>query len=101
LDRFKVHGRPENAIAGYLLGVWKESRRRGYHFDRSRIARGPSAIRIPVTRGQLEYELSRLRGKLQQRDPERFAALGTVKKIQPHPVFSIVAGPVETWEKRS
>lgn len=98
LDRFKKHRRPQHAIAGYLMGVWRESKKRGYHFNRRKIARRPSSIRIPVTQGQLEYEVTWLGRKLKRRDPERYRALRALEDVESHPLFSIVEGPAEAWE---
>jgi len=99
LNRFREHRRPQNAIAGYLLEVWRESKRRGYRFDRDKIARGSSSAKIPVTRGQLEYEAIRLGHKLARREPSRAEALRAVRDVESHPSFTIVTGPVEAWER--
>jgi len=99
LDRFRKHRRPEHAIAGYLMGVWRESKKRGYHFNRGKIALRPSSMRIPVTQGQLAYEVIRLGRKLKQRDPERYMELCAIEDVESHPLFIIVEGPAEAWEK--
>lgn len=53
---------------------------------------------IPVTRGQMDYELEHLRVKLQMRDPAAFQRILPVTEPEPHPLFSVVAGDIETWE---
>jgi hypothetical protein len=98
LDRFRTHGRPADAIATYLWGILKEATARGYRFDSSRILRRPSRIVLPVTTGQMDYEMEHLQKKLSVRDPNRFKKLRQVRKAVSHPIFKIVPGPVEPWE---
>jgi hypothetical protein len=54
---------------------------------------------ITATRGQLEYEWHHLKRKLKTRDPERRVWLEQIKQPEPHPLFCIVEGSVENWEK--
>ena len=64
-----------------------------------------SVTRIPVPMGQLEYELAFLRHKVAGRDPEwehrlseRLAARGKLAACA-HPLFEVVPGAIEPWEK--
>ena len=64
-----------------------------------------SVARIPVPLGQLEYELAFLRHKVAGRDPEwehrlseRLAARGELAACA-HPLFEVVPGAIEPWEK--
>ena len=64
-----------------------------------------SVARIPVPLGQLEYELAFLQHKVAGRDPEwehrlseRLAARGTLAACA-HPLFEVVPGAIEPWEK--
>lgn len=64
-----------------------------------------SVTRIPVPLGQLEYELAFLRHKVAGRDPEwehrlseRLAARGELAACA-HPLFEVVPGAIEPWEK--
>jgi hypothetical protein len=98
LDRFRDAGSPVGAIAAYLRAVHAEAARRGYRFDRKKIGRGRSVSRIAATRGQLDYEWKRLRAKLRARDPSRLAALKSIKRPAPHPLFRVVAGGIADWE---
>ncbi|MDI3475398.1 MAG: hypothetical protein PWQ79_1408 [Thermococcaceae archaeon] len=100
LERFKNHPEPLRAINAYLYEVWKESQRRGYRFEVGKIEALELEEKIPVTRGQLEYEFQHLLKKLQKRDAERYEALKEEKKIEPNPVFFPVEGGVEKWERR-
>lgn len=104
LLRFQAHADPLAAIAGYLSGLLDESRARGYRFDATRIGveTGDVAL-IPVTTGQLAYELGHLRTKLEGRAPERVPVLPTAEALgagDVHPLFRVVPGPVEEWERR-
>ena len=111
LDRFKAHDQPEVAIGAYLAGLHAESVVRGYRFDAGRIVYAPDPEAgpehlgaIPVTFGQLGFELSHLRAKLFQRSPEfladHAAALDATDELIPvHPSFRAVAGTIEPWER--
>lgn len=99
LVRFRRSRTPVRCIAEFLKAVQAEGARRGYAFDAGKIARGGPAEPIDATRGQLEYERSHLLEKLRRRAPERFEALRTVRRVEAHPLFRIVPGGVEGWEK--
>lgn len=98
LDRFRAAASPVKSIAAYLRAVQAEAERRGYRFDARKIGRGGSVARIAATRGQIDYEWKHLRAKLRARDPARLAALKSVKRPAPHPLFRVVAGGVADWE---
>ncbi len=101
LERFRSLRDPSAAMNSYLYQVLLESRRRGYSFDGSKIVRNWSKKLIPVTRGQLRFEFGHLLEKLGERCPERAAELeGTDPDvIRANPVFGVVAGEKEPWEK--
>ncbi len=99
LERFKKHPHPKKAIAAYLLTVWKEAHLRGYCFDKRKIGPRQTRQKIPVTNGQLHYELKWLRTKLKQRSPRKFREIIPVKKIKQNSFFKSVPGPVEKWER--
>lgn len=100
LTRFRAAPDPVAAVGAYLAVVQEEAARRGYAFDRERIAQPGSCRRMPVTDGQLRYEWLHLRKKLAVRDPERLRALRAVQEPDSHPLFRAVPGPVERWEIR-
>ncbi|MFC1637565.1 pyrimidine dimer DNA glycosylase/endonuclease V [Candidatus Margulisiibacteriota bacterium] len=87
LDRFKAHPSPRLAIATYLAQVDQEACRRGYCFDRKKIGRGRTRVRIPVTRRELRAEFNWLLTKLKKREPGRYRRLKALKKAKPHPLF--------------
>ncbi len=99
LDRFRNHADPEGAIAAYLEEVHREAHRRGYRFDEAKIGRGRPAHPIAVTRGQLRYEREHLLKKLRVRNPDRCDALRIVDEPEPHPLFTVVTGEIEPWER--
>ncbi|MEM4447611.1 MAG: pyrimidine dimer DNA glycosylase/endonuclease V [Thermofilum sp.] len=101
LERFKRFREPVAAINSYLYFVFEEAARRGYHFDQGKIYSTPILERvIPVTNLQLKFEFEHLLSKLRVRDPshaERIAG----EKLDCNPVFFVVEGEIEPWEKRS
>jgi hypothetical protein len=72
---------------------------RGYDFDISKILRRVGRQRIPITRGQLAYEIKHLQHKLEARDETAYNKIKSVCVIKAHPMFNVVAGKVEDWEK--
>ena len=100
LYRFNAHLQPIVAIDCYLRYVCEEAVKRGYHFDAAKIGCKQQCPRIPLTNGQLRYELNHLKTKLKLRDPARYKKILAVKKPRAHPLFKIIAGGIETWEKK-
>ncbi len=98
LQRFRKSGKPVTAISTYLWAVFDEAIHRGYTFDKSKIAGKRRAMAIPVNQGQLLYEWIHLKRKLRVRDPRHFRKAER-QRIGPHPLFTVVAGEVESWEK--
>jgi hypothetical protein len=82
------------------MEIWRESRRRGYNFNRQKIPTAVSRKKIPITRGQLRYEFNVLCERLKRRDPERYQRLFSTHRIEAHPIFTVVDGDVEKWERR-
>lgn len=99
LTRFRGHPQPLAAIGSYLNVVLEEAGQRGYNFDGTKIPKKSKARVLKETRGQLLHEWEHLKGKLKRRDPKRFAACADVAEPEPHPLFKIVAGGVQDWER--
>ena len=100
LERFKKHPNPISAISSYLYQVYEEGKRRGYHFEKEKILIAVKQTHIiDVSRGQILFEFEHLKKKLKTRAPEKYKQLSTIKKIDPHPIFKIVKGEIEEWEK--
>jgi hypothetical protein len=81
------------------LLVHAEAVARDYAFDRSKLGRVGVAQRIRTTEGQLQYEWRWLLEKLRQRSPSVYRKHLAVSNPEAHPLFRIVAGPVEDWER--
>ncbi len=97
LERFRDH---PTGIASYLHALADEADDRAYRFDRSRIAGSPDPdLRLTVTTGQLAHERGHLLAKLRRRSPERVDALASEHDVRPHPLFDVVEGDIEPWER--
>jgi hypothetical protein len=98
LARFRECGYPVVAINQYLLTIYEEAVRRGYHFNADKLGRKKSCARIRITDGQLEYEWEHLQAKLRHRNQEQYQMNKKVVKPRPHPLFKIHAGDIASWE---
>jgi len=99
LERFRSQPDPGASLCAYLHVVHEEAIRRRYRYDSGKIAPFSGTGSIPVTDGQLRYELDHLRKKLRLRDPLRFQKLCTVTDPKPHPLFYVVPGGIAPWER--
>ena len=99
LIRFRQSRTPIRGIAAYLRIVHAEGSRRGFKFDIDKIVRGGHVECMVVMRGQIKYEWDHFMAKLLKRDIQRFIHLKSVRKIDSHPLFKIIQGGVEDWEK--
>lgn len=98
LQRFKNYAEPIVAINSYLYFVFLEAKERGFNFNREKIYDLKILEKvISVTTGQLEFELRHLISKLKKRDPKHLEKLGT--EIEANPIFYVVDGDIEPWEK--
>lgn len=99
LQRFQQQPEPIASIGAYLAAVASEADARGYRFDRTRIDRAPAEgaapPRIPVSEGQLAFELAHLRRKLTVRSPKVPLPVAPL----PHPLFTVEPGPIADWER--
>jgi hypothetical protein len=100
LGRFKAHSDPKAAIGLFLFCVFEEALWRGYKFQKKKIQKIRLGIPlIRVCRGQLAYEWKHLKKKLDRRAPLKLKAVQNVAKPLAHPLFRVVPGGVEPWEK--
>jgi hypothetical protein len=99
LKRFRAHRAPRRAINAYLVGVLEEASSRGYSFDGRKAGPSRGRVKLTVTRGQLAYEWKHLLRKLRVRSPESYRRWKDVKTPRSHPIFTVVAGPMEPWER--
>lgn len=77
----------------------EEATARGYAFDAGKIADPRFPGVLAETEGQLLYEWSHLRRKLETRDPARHERCRSIPSPEPHPLFRIVPGDVQPWER--
>ncbi|MGH8199311.1 MAG: pyrimidine dimer DNA glycosylase/endonuclease V [Steroidobacteraceae bacterium] len=99
LLRFQSHSAPRTAINAYLAAVLLEAESRGYSFDATKVGPVRGTVIVRATSGQLEYEWRHLLNKLARRNPALHRRWRRARLPQPHPIFRIVAGNVENWEK--
>lgn len=99
LVRFRAAQNPRHAISNYLKAIYLEAVVRDYSFDGAKIKSASKHEKIHVTEGQVLYEFSHLLNKLEKRNRSLFDKLRTVKNPAGHPLFKIVPGKVEKWEK--
>jgi Pyrimidine dimer DNA glycosylase len=101
LQRFNTLADPVAALDQYLSAILAEADQRGYSFDHGKITYHPEPISLTVTDGQLAYELAHLRSKLEQRDRAQYVRLAVISSPLPNPIFKVVHGFIEPWEKVS
>lgn len=99
LERFKKQMFPMEAIGAYLHTLWLEALSRGYRFDVRKILYPQGRSAMAVTDGQLAYEFAWLSIKIRTRAPHWENRLQSVKQPQPNPVFQLISGDVEEWER--
>lgn len=98
LHRFQAVEKPLDALNQYLSVVWEEAQRRNYHFDKDKINWNFKPSSLPLTQGQLDYEMAHLLKKLQARNPGKYEELIKMKTYEAHPLFHIIKGDIEPWE---
>lgn len=101
LFRFKSMKNPLKNLDFYLSYVLIESRKIGYKFNENKInfIHDFDEKELKVTVGQLTYEWIHFLNKLKIRNPDRYQLNATIKEVEPNPVFVLVDGPVDKWEK--
>lgn len=98
LHRFSHSQEPRISIASYLWAIHDEAQQRGYSFNEAKIMGERAAPCIAVSRGQLAFEWEHLKKKVRVRDRSWFRQLAQ-RRIRPHPLFMVVAGGIEPWER--
>jgi hypothetical protein len=99
LLRFQKQQNPVAAMNTFLKAVHSEATSRGYAFDQNKIGRKRQQTPMKVTSGQLEFELTHLRKKLWHRNRKNYFDIKHVRMPKAHPLFRVVEGIVEEWEK--
>lgn len=98
LQRFLDASDSLSAINRYLFYVWEESKKRGYDFDATK-CKNTNCEPIIVSSGQILHEVKHLKKKLEARDPKRIPLLEKLVLPETNPLFVVVNGPIESWEK--
>lgn len=118
LARFKVYPNGLAMLAEYAEHVLDEGHKRGYNFNTALLEPYLELYEmnfdgcIMVTKGQFDYEVEHFIRKLASRDEMRYQLymekMGPrslyqpkIEVFVPNPVFRIVDGPIEVWEKVS
>ena len=101
LNRFKQAQNPLDCINQYLFDVYKEASKRGYNFNEQKFDSDFNSCTLKVTRGQMKYETTHLLKKLKDRNKEKFHEFMEISLVEPHPLFKIVEGDIEEWERYS
>ena len=99
LLRFKKQPDPIKTIDGYLWYVYQEAKKREYKFNKNKIEFQAESKKIEITDQQIIHELKHLKKKLRLRDTEKYRELDKVKVPLPNPIFKVVKGKIEPWEK--
>jgi hypothetical protein len=99
LERFKKYSKPMDAINAFLYYTLEEAKKRGYKFDEKKIDVIRLEKAIPVNDGQIKYEFEHLLRKLEKRDEKKYHEIKNEKTIEPNPLFFIMKGEKEYWEK--
>lgn len=94
-----MHRDPISAINHYLLFLYNEASMRGFAFDKSKLKPGTAASKIPVTAGQMIFEIEHLKKKLWKRNRLRYFSLKKINIPEANPLFKVIKGDKEKWEK--
>ncbi len=99
LDRFKRTDNPVESINQYLAIIYQDADKRGYHFNKNIINWNFAKTKIAVTKGQVNFEKKHLLNKLKIRDIKKYITLSETENIDVHPLFEVIEGNIEPWEK--
>ena len=98
LNRFNKTKNPVDSIDHYLSFVLLEAQSRDYNFDASKVAASFKRSKLAVTKGQMDHETQHLLKKLKTRDWKKFKQVRSIRSLEPHPMFRIKKGEIESWE---
>ncbi len=98
LQRFKKAKYPLELINQYLSEVYHEALNRNYNFDKRKINWTFKKCKVPVTTGQVNYEVEHLLYKLKKRDYHKYKELKLKSTFDIHSTFKLVDGEIEEWE---
>lgn len=99
LDRFKNSENPLDAINQYLSSIYEESVDRHFTFDSTKFRKPIVPLFLTVSEGQIKFEFEHLLCKLKGREINLYQKLKETKSIISHPMFKIIKGTIENWER--
>ena len=99
LDRFKNSQNPLDAINQYLSNVYDEAVVRQFKFDSTKFRKPNLSLLLEVSEGQIIFEFKHLLFNLKSREINLYEKIEETKTIMPHPMFKIVKGEIENWER--
>lgn len=99
LIRFKESINALQSINYYLKIIWQEACLRNYNFDSRKFTDIEFIEKISVNSGQVQFEMNHLLVKLRIRDPKLYNQLKDAKTFDIHPLFKLVVGELEDWER--
>jgi hypothetical protein len=102
LKRFLASPVPLLLIGTWLTYIQEDATERGYRFDKSKIQYPEKLFRLTVTSGQLDYEFGHLQSKLKERsnnDYQYNRCYYQHSSLPTHPMFEVIPGDIEDWEK--
>ncbi len=99
LNRFRQSKKRIDCIHQYLSEIYKEAETRNYNFNKDKINGNFTRTTLTVTRGQMNFEIVQLKQKLKSRGSQKLKELTVVKNFKCHPLFRVIEGEVEPWEK--
>lgn len=98
LNRFKKAKYPLDLINQYLSEVYNEALNRNFNFDKQKINWKFNKSILPVTTGQVKYEVEHLLNKLKERDKLKYKEVKSKSTFDIHSIFKLVDGEIEEWE---
>jgi hypothetical protein len=98
LQRFRAAIDPLGAIGAFLLTISDEAVVRQYNFDNHKIIQPNRNVYLTETSGQLLYEWTHLKQKLQARAPQLYRSMQAITQPDPNPIFHIIPGDIREWE---
>lgn len=99
LVRFKQQSDPILYVSDYLHHIVDEAQQRGYNYKRSKLLPYDGSLTMTVTAGQIVLEYQHLASKLITRSPDQGKKLLSIPSPDLHPMFKMIEGKVEDWEK--
>lgn len=90
LLRFKDTKDPLKSIGSYLSMIASEGARQGYKFNHEKIIYPNFDQNVmPVSQGEVSFEVRHLKDKLKLRDKAKYTELSKTPKVEANPIFTL------------